>query len=196
MNKLDNWWDHTPANYITLTRALQGIVGLGVYWYDTSYLWYGFGIYTLACIFDGLDGYVARNWNCQSWSGAFIDPIADRILEWSAYIVIVHYLLHNPIPSAWVYYVLLGLITLYGTGTAIARLYDAEMKTSVTAKRKQVVLFVAINMLLFAIAAKENDAIALYEILWFLGTTGVLIAGIACAFSARVYLHARKVRIS
>ena len=42
--------------------------------------WLALGIYTLACITDWLDGYIARVWQQQSTLGRMLDPIADKLL--------------------------------------------------------------------------------------------------------------------
>ncbi|PCH98892.1 MAG: CDP-diacylglycerol--glycerol-3-phosphate 3-phosphatidyltransferase [Alphaproteobacteria bacterium] len=42
--------------------------------------WTALGIYTVACISDWLDGYLARRMNITSAFGRFLDPIADKLL--------------------------------------------------------------------------------------------------------------------
>lgn len=41
--------------------------------------WSALGIYTLGCVTDWLDGYIARRFNLESNFGKFMDPIADKI---------------------------------------------------------------------------------------------------------------------
>ena len=190
MKKHENWWDHTPANYITITRVIMGLFGLSAYLWDTSYLWYGFTVYALACIFDAVDGYIARTWHCESWSGRLMDPIADRIMEWSSYAVIAHYTLVSELDAHFRQGVLLciGLIVLYGVGTTLARAFNAKIQTSKIAKQKQVVLFIAINTLLFAIASSYTRYVELSESLFFMGSALLVISTIACALSALTYV--------
>lgn len=45
-------------------------------------------IFGIAGLTDALDGYIARFWNQQSPLGAYLDPIADKLLLTSAYIVL------------------------------------------------------------------------------------------------------------
>lgn len=41
--------------------------------------WSALGVYTLGCITDWLDGYIARKYKLESSFGKFLDPIADKI---------------------------------------------------------------------------------------------------------------------
>ena len=45
-------------------------------------------IFIAAGITDGLDGYIAKRFNCISGFGAILDPIADKLLIASAYIML------------------------------------------------------------------------------------------------------------
>lgn len=46
------------------------------------------GIFVLAGITDGLDGLIARFWKQQSHLGTYLDPIADKLLLTSAYVML------------------------------------------------------------------------------------------------------------
>ena len=45
-------------------------------------------IFVVAGVTDALDGFIARFWNQQSLLGAYLDPIADKLLLMSAYVVL------------------------------------------------------------------------------------------------------------
>ena len=45
-------------------------------------------LFVAAGITDGLDGYIAKRFNCQSGLGAILDPVADKMLIGSAYIML------------------------------------------------------------------------------------------------------------
>jgi len=47
------------------------------------------GVFTLAAITDALDGWVARRYNLQSDFGAFLDPVADKLMVTTTLVIIV-----------------------------------------------------------------------------------------------------------
>lgn len=51
--------------------------------------WIAFSLYTLACITDFFDGYLARILKQQSAFGRFLDPIADKLLVAAVLLVLV-----------------------------------------------------------------------------------------------------------
>ncbi len=53
--------------------------------------WVSFAIFTLAGITDFFDGFVARKFNQMSKLGAFMDPIADKLLIATALMMMVAY---------------------------------------------------------------------------------------------------------
>lgn len=52
-------------------------------------------IFMAAAFTDWLDGYLARKWNQTSSFGAFLDPVADKLLVAVALIAIVDHEMHN-----------------------------------------------------------------------------------------------------
>lgn len=51
--------------------------------------WIGAGIFGIACVTDWLDGYLARRWQQTSRFGAFLDPVADKLIVTTALILLV-----------------------------------------------------------------------------------------------------------
>ncbi|MEE4252340.1 MAG: CDP-diacylglycerol--glycerol-3-phosphate 3-phosphatidyltransferase, partial [Alcanivoracaceae bacterium] len=80
----------TLPNLITLARLLLIPVFVAVF-----YLPYGWasmaaaGIFLLAGLTDLLDGYLARRLNQTSRFGAFLDPVADKLMVAAALVLLV-----------------------------------------------------------------------------------------------------------
>ncbi|WDE07774.1 CDP-diacylglycerol--glycerol-3-phosphate 3-phosphatidyltransferase [Thalassomonas viridans] len=80
----------TIPNQITFFRIILIPVFLIVFYLPVS--WHHFGaafIFWLAAISDALDGYLARRLKQSTDFGAFIDPVADKLMVTCALVVIV-----------------------------------------------------------------------------------------------------------
>ena len=71
-------------NALTLLRLLI-IVPFLMYLYRHEYV-IAFYLFIFAGLSDGLDGFLARSFNWQSFFGSFIDPLADKLLIASSFI--------------------------------------------------------------------------------------------------------------
>lgn len=47
---------------------------------DARLRWWAVGVFVFAALSDGIDGWVARRFNQRSQLGAFLDPLADKLL--------------------------------------------------------------------------------------------------------------------
>ena len=108
-------------------------------------------IFMVAAFTDWLDGYLARRWDQTSAFGAFLDPVADKLIVAAALIILVE---HNP-TSAESIYLALPTIVIIGREIAISALREwmaeigeraavavsmiGKVKTAVQIDRKSVV---------------------------------------------------------
>ncbi|MDO4642328.1 MAG: CDP-diacylglycerol--glycerol-3-phosphate 3-phosphatidyltransferase [Cardiobacteriaceae bacterium] len=51
--------------------------------------WLALGVYSIACISDFFDGWLARNLKEESAFGAFLDPVADKLMVAAVLIVLI-----------------------------------------------------------------------------------------------------------
>jgi CDP-diacylglycerol--glycerol-3-phosphate 3-phosphatidyltransferase len=76
----------TPANAVTLARLVAGPIWIGMLaaWGAT---WLNFVVGFIVAASDGLDGHLARRQGTTR-SGAFLDPLADKVLVLGALVVL------------------------------------------------------------------------------------------------------------
>ena len=80
---------------LTWLRIVLIPVFVGVYYLPASVLsmpaknWLAMTVFALAAITDWADGYLARRWGQTSAFGAFLDPVADKLMVAAALIMLV-----------------------------------------------------------------------------------------------------------
>jgi CDP-diacylglycerol--glycerol-3-phosphate 3-phosphatidyltransferase len=105
----------TTANKITIMRMLLVpffVVEVLYYGQDGNELhrWLAILCFAVAAVFDGVDGYIARQYNQRSELGAILDPLADKLLLVSGIVTLSFD--HQPH---------LGKVPLWLTGTILGR---------------------------------------------------------------------------
>lgn len=93
---LSNFPWHVVPNYLTYARCLSIPIFLLLSYYPTTSSTNNFpnrapilsAIFAIASATDWLDGYLARRWDIASNFGAFLDPVADKLMVSTALIVL------------------------------------------------------------------------------------------------------------
>ena len=140
-------------------------------------------IFWFAAITDWFDGYLARKLNQQSALGAFLDPLADKLMVIAALILIIA---AHP-ESNWILFSSLIIIAREIIISSLREWMAAQGKGSVVAvsffgKAKTVAQMFAILFLIY-----ENDIFGLPT---FLFGVGLLVwAGILTLLSLTIYLN-------
>lgn len=145
----------TIPNILTLLRMALIPVFASLLYYG-YYEWALF-IFFFAGISDGIDGFIARRFNQQSSLGRILDPIADKLLMTTAFVILTlpHILpagnKHFPVPF-WVTAAVIGRdILIVTVALAIFIMTDFRgFKPSWLGKASTVVQISAVGIILFA----------------------------------------------
>jgi len=76
----------TVPNVITIMRFL--LVPAVIWALLSGEMAWAFAFFLIAGISDGVDGFIARHFNQQSKLGAYLDPVADKLLLVSVFVVL------------------------------------------------------------------------------------------------------------
>ncbi len=115
----------TPANFITLGRLLFAVPTL-VLIVRVGESWLTWGAWTVLCVSDGIDGWLARR-DGATRSGAFLDPIADKVLTLGGFFALVW--------SGAVWWVPVGIMTLREVWISAYRIVAGRKGISLPAVR-------------------------------------------------------------
>lgn len=142
----------TVANLLTILRLIL-IPVFVVAAHDKKFDW-ALGVFLVAAITDGLDGLVARAFNQKTPLGAILDPMADKLLLVTAFVVLTmqSFTITSPIPfwltatviSRDVFIVLGALVINMTTGFSNFR-PSAPGKLNTFVQITMIVFFLAAN---------------------------------------------------
>ncbi len=175
---------YTIPNLLTGFRILLIPLIVGLF-----YLPYGWGdmvagiLFAIAGVTDTLDGYVARRLGQVSRLGAFLDPVADKLIVATALVLIVS--------KEHTWYVTLTAAVIIGREIAISALREwmaeigARQKVAVSAlgKFKTIAQIVGLSMMLY----HEN---LLGLPIWWIGLALTVVAAVLTLWSMSLYLRA------
>ena len=109
-------------NLITIARILM--VPLTVWLIITSQSELAFFVFILAGISDGVDGFIAKRYNMRTELGAWLDPLADKLLLISIYVTLG---VMDKLP-AWLAILVVSRDVLIMGGVVLAWLLDAPVR--------------------------------------------------------------------
>lgn len=148
----------TPANVITLLRLVLSPLLLVMIVKDPT-SWASVGFWTILALTDGIDGHLARR-HGTTRSGAFLDPLADKVLVLGALFALV------AAGRFWV--VPVALIAVREVGISVFRSQLARQGLAVPArplaKLKTVVQELAVAMALLPVTGDHH--LAATVVLW------------------------------
>ncbi len=174
-------------NLVTWLRILMIPLMVGVFYLPDAWLSYSgknvaaCAIFVVAALSDWLDGYLARALNQMSAFGAFLDPVADKLIVAAALIVLLKLQRVEPVIAL----IIIGreiavsalrewMATL-GRSGSVAVAYIGKVKTASQ--------MIAIPLLLF-----HDDLFGLLNTQW-LGTILIRVAAVLTVLSMLHYLR-------
>src|SRR3546814_5390996 len=147
----------TIPTWLTLLRILMIPVLVLVFY--LPYKWTNFAataVFGLAAITDWLDGWIARRYHQYSAFGAFLDPVADKLM-----VAVALFLIVQGHPTAWM---ALWAAVIVGREIAVSALREwmaelgqrARVKVAALGKIKTVAKMVALLCLLYSVSPRAE----------------------------------------
>lgn len=178
-------------NCLTLFRIVAVPIIVLIYFLDIKYgNWLNLVLFTLAAISDALDGYLARKWDQATKLGAFLDPVADKLLVTAMLVLLVTNIeILQEVRVQWLFIVTVLAIIVREMTVSALREWMAELgkrsnvAVSSVGKYKTTIQMVAIGFLLVKERALGLPVLLIGEVLLY-------IAGILTVWSMCIYLSA------
>ena len=149
-------------NVLTLARIL--LTPLFIICLIKGYYQWALLVFTLAGVTDGLDGLIARLFNQKTALGAFLDPIADKLLLISAFVTLAA----QAMLPAWLAVVVISRDVLIMVGIAVLELSRVtyKIRPSMVSKCTTAAQLATIFVLLLSLqtAALSHALLPLYSL--------------------------------
>ena len=163
----------TVPTMLTLARIVMIPVLVLVFY--LPYKWTNFAaafVFAFASVTDWLDGWIARRWHQYSAFGAFLDPVADKLMVATALFLIV-----QSHPTKWM---ALWAAVIVGREIAVSALREwmaelgqrKKVKVAAIGKIKTIVQMVAVTLLLYQVPLLGIPVFTIGE--WMLAAAALL----------------------
>lgn len=147
-------------------------------------------VFVMAAVTDWLDGWVARRYHQYSAFGAFLDPVADKLMVATALFLIV-----QAHPTPWMAF---WAAVIVGREIAVSALREwmaelgqrAAVKVQALGKIKTVVQMVAISCLLYSPSKVSPDWLWMGREIFLIGDWLLAAAALLTLWSGFAYLRA------
>ncbi len=139
----------TLANKITLFRIV--LIPVFIIFTIPAATWTKFvaaSIFVIACATDPLDGYFARSRKEVSTLGIFLDPLADKLLIMSAFVILVKY----QVVAAWMVIIIIAReVSITGLRAIVSQQAGVAIAANRWGKIKTITQMVGGTVLLYMI---------------------------------------------
>ena len=181
----------TIPTWLTLLRIL--LIPVLVIVFYLPFPWTNFAaaiIFVTAALTDWLDGWIARRYNQFSAFGAFLDPVADKLM-----VAVALFLIVQGHPTPWMAF---WAAVIVGREIAVSALREwmaelgkrATVKVAAIGKIKTVVQMVAIGCLLYSPAKEPAPWLWMGREVFIIGDWMLAAAALLTLWSGFEYLRA------
>lgn len=183
----------TVPTILTLLRILMIPVLVLVFY--LPYQWTNFasaGVFALAALTDWLDGWIARRYHQYSAFGAFLDPVADKLM-----VAVALFLIVQGHPTPWM---ALWAAVIVGREIAVSALREwmaeigqrATVKVATIGKIKTIAQMLALLCLLYSVTPEVPKRAPAWmgEPIFHVGDWLLAIAALLTLWSGIAYLRA------
>jgi len=183
----------TIPTWLTLLRILMIPVLVLVFY--LPYKWTNFAatsVFALAAITDWLDGWIARRYHQYSAFGAFLDPVADKLM-----VAVALFLIVQGHPTAWM---ALWAAVIVGREIAVSALREwmaelgqrARVKVAAIGKIKTVAQMLALLCLLYSVSPDrvQRHDLFMRDLVFHVGDWLLAVAALLTLWSGLAYLRA------
>jgi cardiolipin synthase len=158
-------------NSLTILRILLIPFFIGFLLYEQYE--YALGTLLLAGLTDSLDGTIARVANQRTRLGAYLDPLADKLLLTSAFVTLS--VLH--LVPLWIAIIVVSRDTMLIAGTLLARLTELRVDLSPTLLGKGTTLFQLVYIILVVVLVSRQMDLRLLQPLLYLMVSLTVLSG-------------------
>ena len=163
----------TVANLLTVLRLILIPVFVTALYYQ-RFSW-ALGVFFAAAITDGLDGLAARSFNQKTQLGAILDPMADKLLLVTAFVILSmpRFTYTDPIPF-WLTAVAISRDVIIVLAAAVINMTSgfSRFRPSIPGKLNTLVQIVTI---VFFLAANAFDVLTRYLPVVYYTTLGLAV---------------------
>lgn len=183
----------TIPTWLTLLRIMMIPVLVLVFY--LPYTWTNLAataVFALAALTDWLDGWIARRYHQYSAFGAFLDPVADKLM-----VAVALFLIVQGHPTAWM---ALWAAVIVGREIAVSALREwmaglgqrARVKVASIGKVKTVAQMLALLCLLYAVSPAKHPQPDLFlgSLVFHIGDWLLAVAALLTLWSGFAYLRA------
>lgn len=170
-------------NKLTMARIIA--VPFFIWAYMTNHYIVALILFILAALTDMLDGKIARKYNLITNFGKIMDPLADKILVYSAFCLMVE---DGTVPS-WMLIIILAREFVIAGMRAVAAAEGIVIAAGMSGKIKTVLQMVAVPLLILALGMQTS---AYFNMVYIAGQVFLWASLIMTVYSGAEYIIKNK----